>query len=72
MKVPGVNRRPLVNIADKQEFNEVFFDNVWVRSEKLIGEENMYLSAVANLIEYDTTASQRSSIAARGLGLSRS
>jgi alkylation response protein AidB-like acyl-CoA dehydrogenase len=40
MKSPGVQVRPLVNMADSHEFNEVFFDNVRVPRENLIGEEN--------------------------------
>jgi alkylation response protein AidB-like acyl-CoA dehydrogenase len=40
MKAPGVTVRPLVNMADSHEFNEVFFDNVRVPRENMIGEEN--------------------------------
>jgi alkylation response protein AidB-like acyl-CoA dehydrogenase len=40
MKSPGIGVRPLVNMADSHEFNEVFFDNVRVPRENMIGEEN--------------------------------
>ncbi len=40
MKSPGITIRPLVNMADNHDFNEVFFDNVRVPKENLIGEEN--------------------------------
>jgi alkylation response protein AidB-like acyl-CoA dehydrogenase len=40
MKSPGISVRPLVNMADSHEFNEVFFDNVRVPRENIIGEEN--------------------------------
>jgi alkylation response protein AidB-like acyl-CoA dehydrogenase len=40
MKSPGITVRPLVNMADSHEFNEVFFDNVRVPRENMIGEEN--------------------------------
>jgi alkylation response protein AidB-like acyl-CoA dehydrogenase len=40
MKSPGISVRPLVNMADSHEFNEVFFDNVRVPRSNLIGEEN--------------------------------
>jgi alkylation response protein AidB-like acyl-CoA dehydrogenase len=40
MKSPGISVRPLVNMADSHEFNEVFFDNVRVPRENLIGDEN--------------------------------
>ncbi len=40
MKSPGISIRPLVNMANNHDFNEVFFDNVRVPKENLIGEEN--------------------------------
>jgi alkylation response protein AidB-like acyl-CoA dehydrogenase len=40
MKSPGIDIRPLVNMANNHDFNEVFFDNVRVPKENLIGEEN--------------------------------
>jgi alkylation response protein AidB-like acyl-CoA dehydrogenase len=40
MKSPGLDVRPLTNMADTHEFNEVFFDNVRVPKENIVGEEN--------------------------------
>ncbi|MDE3094382.1 MAG: acyl-CoA dehydrogenase family protein [Chloroflexota bacterium] len=40
MKSPGIDVRPLVNMADNHDFNEVFFDNLRVPKENLLGEEN--------------------------------
>ncbi|HUS82006.1 MAG TPA: acyl-CoA dehydrogenase family protein [Dehalococcoidia bacterium] len=40
MKTPGLEVRPLTNMADTHEFNEVFFDNVRVPKENIVGEEN--------------------------------
>jgi len=40
MKSPGITVRPLVNMAGNHDFNEVFFDNVRVPKENLVGEEN--------------------------------
>src|SRR3990170_912419 len=40
MKSPGITVRPLVNMAGSHDFNEVFFDNVRVPKEHLVGEEN--------------------------------
>jgi alkylation response protein AidB-like acyl-CoA dehydrogenase len=47
MKTPGVTVRPLVDMLNRHQFNEVFFDNVRVPRECLIGEENRgwYVSA---------------------------
>jgi hypothetical protein len=40
MKSPGIEVRPLVNMANNHDFNEVFFDNVRVPKDNLLGEEN--------------------------------
>jgi alkylation response protein AidB-like acyl-CoA dehydrogenase len=40
MKSPGISVRPLVNLVGNAEFSEVFFDNVRVPKENLLGEEN--------------------------------
>jgi len=40
MKTPGVTVRPLVNMLGFHEFNEVFFDNVHIPKENMVGEEN--------------------------------
>lgn len=40
MKTPGIEVRPLINMAGSPDFNEVFFDNVRVPKENLVGEEN--------------------------------
>jgi alkylation response protein AidB-like acyl-CoA dehydrogenase len=40
MKSPGITVRPLINLANSAGFNEVFFDNVRVPAQNLVGEEN--------------------------------
>ncbi len=40
MKSAGITVRPLVNMANNHDLNEVFFENVRVPKENLIGEEN--------------------------------
>ena len=40
MKAPGVTVRPLFNMADTHEFNEVFFEDVRIPAKSLVGEEN--------------------------------
>ncbi len=39
MKQPGITIRPLQQISGDREFNEVFFDSVFVASEHLVGAE---------------------------------
>ena len=40
MKTPGITVRPLITIEGSHEVNEVFFDNVKVPKENLVGEIN--------------------------------
>ncbi len=40
MKTPGITVRPIVTIDGGHEVNEVFFDDVEVPAENLVGEEN--------------------------------
>ena len=40
MKTPGITVRPIVTIDGGREVNEVFFDNVVVPTENLVGQEN--------------------------------
>lgn len=41
MQTPGVDVRPMTQITGESEFNEVFFDNVEVPVDMLVGQENM-------------------------------
>lgn len=40
MDAPGVDVRPLTTITGESEFNEVFFDEVFVPAEHLVGDRN--------------------------------
>jgi alkylation response protein AidB-like acyl-CoA dehydrogenase len=59
MKTPGITMQPLVNMLDDHSFNQVFFDNVRVPKENLLGEENRGWYIGATTLDFE-----RSSIAA--------
>jgi len=40
MKTPGITIRPLINILNRHSFNEVFFDDVRIPKESLVGQKN--------------------------------
>ncbi len=56
MKSPGINVRPLINMAGSHEFNEVFFDNVRVPKENVIGEENRGWYAAMTTLDFERSA----------------
>jgi alkylation response protein AidB-like acyl-CoA dehydrogenase len=49
MKAPGVTVRPLINMSDRHGFNEVFFEDVRIPANQVVGEVNRgwYHMAVA-------------------------
>jgi alkylation response protein AidB-like acyl-CoA dehydrogenase len=56
MKSPGVEVRPLVNMAGGQEFNEVFFDNVRVPKSNIVGEENSGWYVAVRTLDFERSA----------------
>ena len=40
MKTPGITLRPIPNMANEHMFNEIFFDDVRVPKQNMVGEEN--------------------------------
>jgi alkylation response protein AidB-like acyl-CoA dehydrogenase len=55
MKSPGVSVRPIVMLDGEPEVNEVFFDNVEVPAENLIGEENKGWTYAKHLLSHERT-----------------
>ena len=53
MNAPGISIRPLVNMAGQAGFNEVFFDNVRIPKEYLIGELNRGWYQVAVALDFE-------------------
>ncbi len=55
MKSPGVKVRPIVLMDGGAEVNEVFFDNVEVPAENLVGEENKGWTYAKHLLAHERT-----------------
>ena len=64
MDTPGITVRPIILLEGTHEVNEVFFDNVRVPAENLIGEENKGWTYAKYLLTHE-----RTNIA--GVGLSK-
>jgi len=55
MKSPGVTVRPIVMLDGEPEVNEVFFDNVEVPADNLVGEENKGWTYAKHLLSHERT-----------------
>jgi len=55
MKTPGITVRPIIMLDEDHEVNEVFFDNVRVPVENLIGKENKGWTYAKYLLGHERT-----------------
>ena len=55
MKSPGISVRPIITMDGEHEVNEVWFDNVKVPAENLIGEENKGWTYAKFLLSHERT-----------------
>ncbi|MEY4749275.1 MAG: hypothetical protein RIQ60_1489 [Pseudomonadota bacterium] len=55
MKSPGVSVRPIITLDGEHEVNEVFFDNVEVPADQLIGQENQGWTYAKYLLAHERT-----------------
>ncbi|MGI8424546.1 MAG: acyl-CoA dehydrogenase family protein [Chloroflexota bacterium] len=63
----GLTIRPLVNMANRHHFNEVFFEDVRVPARNIVGEENRGWYVGMTLLDFErsgigTTASQKKTL----------
>ncbi|TMB69315.1 MAG: acyl-CoA dehydrogenase [Chloroflexi bacterium] len=58
MDAPGITIRPLINMAGQHGFNEVFFEDVRIPADMLVGQQNMGWYQLAVALDFE-----RSSIA---------
>jgi 3-oxocholest-4-en-26-oyl-CoA dehydrogenase alpha subunit len=59
LHTPGVTVRPLVNMGNQHHFNEVFFEDVRVPAENLVGEENRGWYITANNLDHERSGIER-------------
>jgi pimeloyl-CoA dehydrogenase large subunit len=59
MKTPGITVRPIITIDGSHEVNEVFFDDVKVPAENLVGEENRGWDCAKYLLGNERTGAAR-------------
>ncbi|MEY2617723.1 MAG: hypothetical protein RL522_725 [Pseudomonadota bacterium] len=55
MKSPGIQVRPIIMLDGGHEVNEVWFDNVQVPAENLVGEENKGWTYAKHLLSHERT-----------------
>lgn len=67
MKTPGITVRPLINMAGEHGFNEVFFDDVRIPKENLVGELNRGWYHIAVALDFERSGIQSYAIARRTL-----
>jgi alkylation response protein AidB-like acyl-CoA dehydrogenase len=58
MDAPGISIRPLINMAGQAGFNEVFFDNVRIPKDYLVGELNRGWYQVAVALDFERSGIQ--------------
>ena len=65
MKSPGVSVRPIINMADGHEFNQVTFDNVRVPRANVVGEEDRGWYVAVTLLDFERSGIDYSASARR-------
>lgn len=67
LTTPGITIRPIRTIADDEEFAEVFFDNVQVPQENLVGEINKGWGLAKALMDHERIGNASPQLAIDGL-----
>ncbi len=69
MKTPGLTVRPLVNMANRHDFNEVFFEDVRVPAANVVGEVNRGWYVGMPLLDFERSGVARTGAQRRTLEL---
>ena len=56
MKTPGISTRPLIDMMNNHGFNEVYFENVRVPKDCLLGEENRGWYMAATTLDFERSS----------------
>lgn len=56
MKTPGITVRPLINILNYHSFNEVFFDDVRIPKDALVGQKNNGWYQLAMALDFERSS----------------
>jgi len=67
MKTPGISITPIINMTGEHEFNEVFFDNVRVPKENMVGEKNRGWYVVLGVLDFERSTFPLHAISRRKL-----
>ncbi|MCX7962234.1 MAG: acyl-CoA dehydrogenase family protein [Burkholderiales bacterium] len=59
LRAPGVEVRPIVNMAGAHEFNEVVFDRVFVPESRLVGEPGAGWAQVTSELAFERSGPER-------------
>nr|HID58273.1 acyl-CoA dehydrogenase [Desulfobacterales bacterium] len=59
MKSPGITVRPIINMVGVHSFNEVFFDNVEVPKEYLVGKKDNGFRQIMTNLDYERSGIDR-------------
>lgn len=56
MKTPGITVQPIINLAGKHDFNQVFFDNVRVPADQVVGKPNEGWYVAMALLDFERSS----------------
>ena len=65
MKSPGIEVRPIVNMAGKHEFNQIVFEDVRVPATNIVGDENRGWYVAVTLLDFERSGIDYSARARR-------
>ena len=59
MKAPGVSVQPILDLSGRASFNQVFFEDVFVRDDMLVGEEGQGWRQVTGELSFERSGPDR-------------